>query len=84
MIKTIWNFLVNNGTIIMLVGRLIIFVCLVVLIINMLNRGSTKTIPLEVIIGGVVIYAIGWIGNYSKGKQKEKVDENKEVDLEDL
>ena len=81
MTKTIWNFLVNNGTIIMLVGRLIILGCFVVLIINMLSKGSTRTIPTEIIIGGVVIYAIGWIANYSKKKKNEKVEE---VDLDEL
>ncbi len=81
MIKTIWNFVVNNGTIIMMVGRVIIIISLVVLAMNVFNQGSTRTIPVEVIIGGVVILAIGWIGNYSKKNKKEKVEE---VDLDEL
>ena len=79
MIKTIWNFLVNNGATITLIGRLIILVCLVVLIVNVFNRGSTRTIPLGVIIGGIVIYVIGWVGNYTKKNRKIHKDDSDEL-----
>ena len=79
MIKSIWNFLVKNSTIIMLVGRLIILVCFVMLVINMLNKNSTTSIPWEIIIGGVVFYIVGFIAKQAKQKTPPQEDNSDEL-----
>ncbi len=81
MINTVWKFLVKNGNTIMLLGRLIVIVCLVMLVINMLNPDSPRNVPTGIIVGGVVIYVIGFIASRSKDKTKHQTEEDESEEL---
>jgi uncharacterized protein YhhL (DUF1145 family) len=79
MIKSIWNFLVNNGNIIMMIGRLIIVVCVVMLLVNMLNPDSPRNIPWAVIISGIAFYVVGFIAKMAKNRRKFEKEDSEEL-----
>ncbi len=84
--KNIWNFICENNTMVMIVGRFIIFICAILLIAEMLNKNPKASTPWVVIIIGVIIWGTGWIARFADNKKKaqKKVSQDEPVDLESL
>ncbi len=82
--KKIWNIICSYGTIIKIVGRFIIFICLILLLLDAFRGAATKnmmqSIPWPFIITGVVVYCIGWIGTVFERRKKSSNNESDDGD----
>ncbi len=74
--KKLWNFICSYSTIIKIIGRLIIFICLIILLADVFGGAVTKnrmeSIPWAFIIAGVTIYCIGWIADIFERRKKNR------------
>jgi predicted PurR-regulated permease PerM len=79
--KKVWDIICSYSSIIKIVGRLIIFICLILLLVNVF--GGTRAIePISwaFIITGVVIYCIGWIANIFERRKKSRISDSEDND----
>jgi len=82
--KKLWNFICSYSTIIKIVGRLIIFICFILLLVDVFGGAATKStmqsIPWPFIITGVAIYCIGWIGTVFERRKKSSNNKSDDDD----
>ncbi len=75
--QKLWNLLCSYSTIVKLIGRLIIFICLILLLMEVFGGAQSSnaagSLPWVFIITGTVVYVIGLIaGLFEKRRKKNQ------------
>lgn len=83
--KKIWDIICSYSLYIKILGRFIIFICFILLLIDVFGGAVTKStmqsIPWTFIIFGVVIYGIGWIANIFERRRKNSVNDSDDLSI---
>ncbi len=81
--KKLWDLLCSYNTIVKLIGRLVIFVCLILLLTEVFGNSLTNNVmgslPWAFIITGTVIYVIGWIAGLFEKRREKSHDTSDEL-----
>ncbi len=81
--KKLWNLLCSYSTIVKLIGRLIIFVCLILLLTEVFggvqSSSAMGSLPWAFIITGTVVYVIGLIAGLYEKRRKKNYDASDEL-----
>lgn len=76
LMKNIWDYICNNATIVMYLGRFVIFISILLSLSKVMGgtKLSSQSVPYPVIIAGVVLLVIGYIASHVKKNRKNKPD----------